>query len=607
MKAKIKALLGLVFIFLLSGCMPFSIVGVKTAPKDYQTEVSFLEPSPALTNNPSVFSGDQFNLKWEDDDWKIETQADNFGASSIKVIDGDLVITSGNNHHNLATYKKNIRDKEIFLFYNFAVGIPSCASNKGSGSFNVMLNGIQVAKVSTPSGGSISGTIEITKNFLDDNIFDIELNGEEIDSKDINADEVLVSFNAIGGDVQCQGTNSAGLTIRTALFSRPQKNCQVDDNEVIIRDTFKAGETFAFNQKQCGDDLNCRPLSFVPTKICILNYPAIRRVVDEGADADLRGDLTEDIWSGKIVKVPDDSIIEFSYFTLFQEGIGEKCGSGLVYNKDTAICEPFLVEREPERIIIREKEIVIVGKNQVFFTDDLPSLRIITKPSTFKCKTEETIDRYDIDKCFNTTIIFNGIEFNVESNEEVSLNEYFNIKCSISAIFHKSEGITKDSKSCVLTIKSFDFINLIEIRENNNYFVIMDSVREMCIDVENTLPFTLNSEYNVITHTELVTTEPERIIVNKIIQSGISRQCFKIDSNNFGKLNYIIRNDIIIDGELFDNDDLILYNYEVVNKIPDEVKFVNVTDKQINKILEKEIGCGFWCKLINWLKGLFRI
>lgn len=105
-------------------------------------------------------------------------------------------------------------------------------------------------------------------------------------------------------------------------------NCKINDDEILIFDSFSAGST-----------VNISALSHEPVKFC-LDYPIKARSFDKnGIKTDIRGEILQKIVRGKSSVVPANEEWKVYYITKYEPGFSLRCDVDEAYNTNTDKCE----------------------------------------------------------------------------------------------------------------------------------------------------------------------------------------------------------------------------------------------------------------------------
>jgi lipoprotein signal peptidase len=669
------------------GGIMFSLFSVSPLVDDFLIEDDFTIISPALSSTLQVstsplctyfvqpacaFHGCWGFTNWECNDgkWKRSGKTASGGSQGISAISDafvnpadstrKLAIYGGQNSGSgYAQYLVDLSSKDVKIkFKNYG------NMNIAYGSWSKDISGNQFGN---------DNLIEFIKSVTDSTKYSIILNGDYLQDATIVSPAYVSFTQPVNEYVDSNGYYQRyGNTFVNYIKSRPYFSCEVDNNEVIIRDRFNEGSTFGW-----------KDLTYEPTKICPLDMPAVVRDFRErGIKADTKGTITWNLAHGASFTVPQYQTYDIIYITKYQEGMGERCNPLTdAYDTNTKTCKSLINEEDfvikdcntnpeicaspnkcelrnanyvcvttDEKIIvqncntnpeicdaalkeecqlrdtryvcarteevvqvIREKEFINVGQNQVSFVNNLADLKITTSSSKFKCDTysyeladgdcnkagnycrdTQTCIKKEDGKfycksnepegysspnpqasCWTSSLNYNGQNFPFITGQTLTLDKYFDVTCNIGARL-KNGILTGDSRSCILTIKNWDFLTVDPIIVNNEYFTLKDSKKDMCVKINNLLPFNFNGGDTIIKTTDLITTQ-SKIDDNRAINSGEVERCFSVDTSIYGEVKYVINTFINLNFIRYYNDDVIFYNYKMVDKIPEGAQLITAT------------------------------
>lgn len=580
-KSTKKGVYGLLLLILVGVIVYYGSNLFAIAYDDYLIEDDFSIPDPALspsaTNSyctSTIVSGGYLNYMCKSDKW--QTYQDNyltFGGANFGCY---LNIKQENNNLNFngewksgkieTTYLKNLKNSDIKTSVLLTAG-KSNYCGQGS-SLALSLNDKIVYSLSI-NEGSNDLLIEMIKDIENENVYHIIINGKEVNLVEISSPEAYLKYTFSGvGSLQID-----------YLKSRPYFNCEVDTDEVVIKDTFKEGATF-----------DIKDLTYTPVKFCADSYPVIKRSFDDkGVRADIMGQLTKKIVTGQSITVEPNTAIEVYYIADYKEGMGTRCGLDEAYNPTLKLCSKIITEEEDVLEFINEKKIVIVGKNDILFKD---SIQIADKTVTLRTPTCTG----DGDKV-KTSVSYGENDFEVNTEEEIALSQYFNL-------FYTPQTNCKAIEDSY-TLKSFQNYGIIRVKSDDvlmlstpsvpmeSYFVIKGSTPELSFKITNSIGKFEESGIQVKLTRKILTSQ-EVTQMNIPFKSGTNDYSLPIDSTTYGKMEYEITpyykiGDVII----FDNEKL-YRNFEVVDEVPADYKF-----KSDNVVF------GWLQSLWNWIKGWF--
>lgn len=508
-------------------------------------------------------------------------------SGSATIQNGQYVLTSPyNDATSTVTYKTDLKQKDFKTRVTLQVNNPQF--NSGSAIFTLSLGGVQIYTDSITSGNSKLGSsnskdllIEGIKDIENPDIYHINVNGEEVKQIEVKSDTALLSYTVNNQNAgTCPYPGSTALSI-DYLKSRPYFNCYVDSDEVVIRDVFVEGSTFGY------DDL-----TYPPVKFCVDSYPAIKRsFTEKGVKADIQGQLTKKIITNQQITVGEGESIEIYYIADYKEGMGLRCGLDLAYDTTAKKCVKIIAEAEDIVEIINNKEFITIQKNQYLFQDKLTFADAVLtsqKPVYLCANQEAKANAPDPEnKCWESTISYDGKLLKFQANEEKSLNDYLSLKYIPEAQF-KDKLVQDDyTNNFVLSYKDFLSINSIG-DPKDDYYVVFGKDANVKFSIDNKLGDLSGAGVQVMKKTSLLfseTTEQKTIA----IKEGKHDYSIPIDSNRLGIVSYQITPFFKIGNELFFDNEVITRNYEVVNQLPSPEVITNTEIKVIEKVINKPV------------------
>jgi len=330
---------------------------------DFITVEDFQVLSPELTHTAcvpisSAISGVLGMSMCKGETWELYSGARGCGGgssmnyeSSFNVVNNKLMLASAG-YPVSATYLKNIDNQDFKTKITLSVNNPREGA-LGSGIFNIKMGSNVIYE------NTISTYGYVTKDYLVELIRDINeplkihvfINGEETKSfTQIIGDKIF--FEVADSTYFCGIGGSATMAINP-LKTRAYFNCNVGEDQIVIKDTFKEGST-----------VDIHALTYSVSNFCPDNYPAIRRsLVEQGSRADIQGIITKQIAQGQSIAVPSGQLLEVYYITGYHSDMGQRCGLGEAYSTLTHSCSGVIEEAKNTVTFVNEKEnIVVVGQ-----------------------------------------------------------------------------------------------------------------------------------------------------------------------------------------------------------------------------------------------------
>lgn len=567
----------------------------------FREEFNFQNPTPALNIGSSICTIDSSNLRTCDDGtWRFEGEIQSVTnkVDTVSVSNG-IVFLSNPTGSREATlkYLVNLKDGEIRTNLKLVSRISECSvGDSGCESASITFGGFRREFHET---GTYN--IEFLKDTNDENRFIYKENGIPLEEFTITTDEAFLTYGTSSG--RAGGSTISGGTISISLLdSRPYFSCQIDNNEVIVQRTFTEGSVYSKAD-----------LPFKPTKYCPVDMPAIIRDFKErGIATDFRGSLTWNLALGAVNTVPEFQSHTIRYIAKFQEGMAFKCDpfsseydsnsnqciktgfeQDFIYQEATSCSqvtcnadfEEFCEDRGgrvvcirpfEKTIVIRNVTIITAGRNQTLFKNSgrIGDVFFFASTPKFICP---NLQDYNSPKpsnnCWETTLIFNKVNFTFIDQESKTFNEFITIEMLTNAHFESDENRVDRSNKILRTTFDFDFIDIIPRTENlKDYFIIRGETKEMCFDVNNKLGISFSSAqagYTLLKTTDLIFDE-SRITRQQALPAGMSEYCLPVEYEIDGLLYQNVQLFIDVNGERFFIPQPVTYSYEVVDEIPIE-------------------------------------
>ncbi len=605
------------FTLFLSGCNLLSI-GLWD---DYLIEDDFMIESQAFQkpfhDNPSCDYTAGTTSSWDCDDgtWATRGICNNLGCSEAEIKGNDLILQgSSSGGDATATYKANLKNKDI----KFRVELQSNGGGVNFGSHNVL------------SGNSGFHLIELIKDVVDEDKFLVLDNGEAVKEIIVSDSEANLEFYCNKKDGGYGGPS--GYIKVDWIKSKPYFSCEVSNNEVVISDFFGEGSTYDIHD-----------LTYEATKFCPVDYPAVVRDYSEiGIKSDVRGSIIEGLTKGKSFTVPSMQSHEIRYITTYKDDMGVRCEINEVYDTQLKECVSKIFEQDyiiqmatscdqvtcneeyseycemrddvpvcvrPYKVVekVRDKIIIKVGSDQHSFENEavIGNKQITTSIPEFTCNPggEDHNAPFPDKDCWNVDVNYDGESYEMKEGDKVDLNDYLNLELkSITA--HYEYDLGKVDSYSNLMILTIDFDGVTSKIIDSNYYVVKDSSREMCFDIENKLGVDFSKDqsgYSILQTVDLQNIQKPREIREKDIPGGKTQFCIPIDTEIYGISFFEINPYFKIDDELFFDDEEIVYNYEVVDEIPGG--YIDIIDTPVDQ--KSCSGWNFFCRIYYWIKNLF--
>lgn len=196
----------------------------------------------------------------------------------------------------------------------------------------VYLNGFKIyeCNMNPDNSGTITGSktclFEAIPSFENDQLYSILENGDEVAQVDVG---------------QTQTGNNMQIVVNPHLISaefhylkyKYPYNCKIEDDEVLVFDSFAAGSP-----------VNITSLAYEPVKFC-LDYPIKARSFEEnGIKTDIRGEMLHKIVKGETFIVPENEEWKVYSITKYHAGMDDRCNVGESYSTKTSVCESPIEE-----------------------------------------------------------------------------------------------------------------------------------------------------------------------------------------------------------------------------------------------------------------------
>jgi len=523
--------------------------------------------------------------------WQTDTSSDGNGASSsVGVVNNKLVLINNKEPTIFAqaTYKKDLKNRDIKIKADWS------AIDNGAvdGGVKILFNDKEAYSVS--KSGFSQATTKVSGEFLLEAILDIEnpdlyhivVNGEEVSLIEISEKTLNVKIEPLGDS----GTLKVNVDF---IKSRAYFNCEVDSDEVVIRDRFTEGSSFTLTD-----------LTFKPVKFCVDSYPAIKRsFTDKGVKADIMGQITKKLTTGQTISVGKDEIIEIYYIADYKEGMGEKCSLDSAYDTNKKKCTKVIDEEEDFIEIVNNVEFIKVGSDQTIFKNSvlIGVNELSSSAPEYKCEDEDESSSTPNPEpsCWETEVTYKDDKFKLTYGQEKLLDGIFNIKYLPNAQFKKGSLQEGWTNNFLLTIKK-DFLELKPV-EDDQYYALFGSEENVNFELNNLYDDFVEDQTGLqVKKTKKLLDQQESEQIALKFSSGKNNYFFDLDTNEYGKIEYEIIPFYKIGDEVFFDNEKIIRTYEIVDEIPEDVTFVTGSDLKEENFFTKMLNA-----IIDFFKGLF--
>ncbi len=491
-------------------------------------------------------------------------------GGTTKISNGNYLLSTKNGAKVKVTYNKNLKNENILTKVKISYGHPGEANlgALGSSSFQILLNNKIAFSGSTPlTFGSSSSDflIGFEKDIINRDLFYVNVNGEPVSQIEVPEDEVILSYIITGASGSCSYPGSGTLSI-DYIQTKPYFSCNIDTDEVVVRDVFLEETTFS---KQ---DLNFQPKTF-----CVDNYPAIVRSFEEkGSVADIRGQITRALASGESITVNKGESIEIYSIVDYQEGMGDRCTLDQAYDPEKKECVK-IIEEEPDVLtFLNIQDTIVIEPNQLLFQNsiDVGDYKIKSSNIQYLCSEQKQLASSENSACWKITI--NEKEINYQ--EEIDLNQYLKVKWKPVGLRSEDGLISPDYQNeFILTLNNEILQSLLTDTTPNDHWVLFNSERSFEFKVINNLANFQNSGVQVKKTGGLVNTQ-ETYQEDISFSTGENIYSIPINSSIYGGFQYQLIFWYEIDGKKYFDDDILTRSYQVVDEIP-----INETTKVITE------------------------
>lgn len=538
--------------------IPYVILIQQTAlSSGYTYYDDFSVPSPALLSGSLSGFG-------KDTHWQISMS----GPCKLSYEGSDLVVAGGQGPQTqpckgrLST-TQNLKGYDLKTPYSIGSIQTGHGSPGSSVSLTLSLNNKDISKVEIAHGNlqpgrRIDELAEITQNRALKDTYNLEING--VESKSIIISEQNVTF-------AYEFYILNGYVIIKDLQSRPFFNCQVEDDEIVIKDEFIGSQEIDIND-----------LSYHPIKFCTDSFPVLIRDISKGLTPDLRGDITRQLAQGEKINIPEGRVYTIGYIADFIEGIHTKCPLGFAWKKGK--CEQYIIEKQDIVEVIRDVRFIEVGIQEVLFTNSgkIGDTTLNSGKPIFSCGNEvKATDSENApdprEECWNIPISYKG-EKVAKYSSMLDLDSYFSVTPFTVARY--KQGVVQDGYMNTLILKIKKSFLDVKAKKETPYYFIFNSPQKLCFNIVNNANNFPSAGARVKVQNKLLNEEETKFITFPI-QKGQNDYCLDLNNNQIGKFEYNINPYVEIGKKNIFDDQSAVYTLEVVQKIPQETIIINET------------------------------
>jgi hypothetical protein len=501
---------------------------------------------------------------------------------------GTLVLGSSWNGEAKATYLKDLSNGDIKT--KFKMEISSQAYYGGGGTIALYLDGTKFYSDTIEcNGGKFSCTnskdylVELVKDIENPNLYHVQVNGLEISTTNIGKQ---FSYDFVG-------TTSGTLTI-DYLKSRPYYNCQVENDEVVVRDVFTSGSLFTI-----------KDLTYTPVKFCVDSYPAIKRsFLAQGVRADIQGQITKKLTTGQSILVEPQTTLEIYYIADYIEGMGERCGLDSAYDTQENKCVKIISEAEDVVEIINNVSYISVGENQLLFDNSVAigEKELSSLPPSYLCKAEKPKANAPLprEECWTTSVSYDGVTLPIKSGQEVSFkNGLVKVKYYPEAQF-KDDQIQAGWKNHFVLTLSTAILSL-KVNPTTEYYLLFGTDKKVEYEITNNLGTLNTAGVQILTTKKLLTSQNSNQQTFNL-KSGLNKMSYVLDTKEYGEAEVQIVPFIKVGGKTFFDNEKITRNYNVVDKIPTDTIYQDKIIEVEKQYSFKELLGKLWEMILGWFR-----
>lgn len=551
---------------------------------DYMFEDDFMYPSPALEQEsrsnldmckPREGYYGRGGYTCEDDKYI------SVGYAIVSPTDlGHLTISDSRGGGSSVTYKKDLSNNDVKFVITKSGGCGCMKNCYSPGSGSITFGGQSVDTVSDE--GPTRYLYELIKDIDRPDVYIVKKNAERLKEINLNGQPGILNIESRSGETcGIYGGTDSSTVIVDYIKSRPYYNCNVENDEVVVRDRFKSG-SFAFSQERCGNATNCRGLTFTPVKFCLYSYPPIKRsFTEQGIRADIMGQYLTQLTRGEQIVVPENTYIEISYIVDYFEGIKEPCAIDEIYDIEQQTCVKGIFEAPDNFDAVRELKLIQVGNNQVTFKNTLQigDKQVTTTRPTYLCGNKD--QNWNAPKpssdCWQTIVSYDGNEWVVNDGAIIELSPFLKLNIYIGAHWDADEQkVDRYENTGILTLDK-EALKIIP-KEDKQLFLLFGEQKYIEFDFKNELA-NFNQDqagFYVVRTTDLLSQQTSTMRPYAI-SIGTNPQKIEVDTQEYGEVLYTILPYIKLGSETFFDEEMLIHNYIIVPEQPPNTVIINDT------------------------------
>lgn len=485
-----------------------------------------------------------------------------------------------------AAWTSTMRSKEGFdkryVRVNLELVKPHSSQDSTQASMSVKLGDIEVLRVASAkqrSAWSEKGMLELIPEVTDTDVIHVLWQGLEIARYTITGDKQL-SISATG-----QGY----VRVKDVRF-KPIFSCEVENDEVVVRDSFNEGNTF-----------NIHSLTYEPVKFCVDSYPAvIRDFGEERVAGDIHGDITRKIARGESVTVGDNQAIYFHYIADYVPGMGDPCGIAEVYDADKGECVTLIEEAKDIVVLVRDVIEVEVAQQERLFTgeeavrseviDPKPCDQYLSRPlivnvgnqvlevgaPEFVCAHKETVyvSPDPESSCWKGRIKYDGDLFDAVYGEKVAVSDCVSVTYLPMARYDGGDDMrcVDDRHTVVKALVEIKMDECLDLMpKKNEYFTYFGKRTTAKYEVDNRIGAQFSDAGVMQRMTRDLLFSQEMVRVPFLLKEGLSVQSIDVDPSEYGEIFYQVAPYVVVDGQTYSSNKQLIYNFKVVDEDEDLV------------------------------------
>jgi len=377
---------------------------------------------------------------------------------------------------------------------------------------------------------------------------------------------------------------------------KPLYSCEVENDEVVIRDVFTEGSIVTINE-----------LTYPPVKFCLDSYPAVlRSFTEEGVATDLQGKITRQLAGGESVTVPLDSTLAIHYIADFREGQVLRCGVDEAYDIKSGVCVKVVSEAPDIVEVVRDIILVEVGGREKVVESRvvIGDYSLTAGIPSFSCRNEvmgNVMIPNPKSDCWSTVYTSSlGSNMVLEPFGMGVIDKYFGIESLPSGRYdYTLDSVEVDSLSNKFKFgivdDSFLTITQPSFNMDTDYFKLLKSGEKLSFNIDNKLTNLPDSGVRVNVVKDLVDGE-ESFLTSISFDKGSQTYSIPIDTSQLGIISYEITPYYTVNGDKFFHTRGIVVNYEIVQEIPENVDFS--IEPASEELLDVRTGFGLAIILI---------